>query len=1531
MLKQESIPTIEAPVPLTHTSNSKGDKCMKLHRFHFTFFLLICLLIPLTATAQPVDIPDPNLRAAIESALNKQAGDPITVEEMATLTRLKARNANISNLTGLEHATNLTALNLDSNSISDISAVTGLTKLTNLYLAYNSISDISAVTGLTNLTGLDLGGNSISDISAVTGLTKLTDLYLYNNSISDISAVTGLTNLTGLDLGDNSISDISAVTGLTNLTWLSLGGNSISDISAVTGLTNLTWLGLGFNSISDISAVTGLTKLTELYLSNNSISDISAVTGLTNLTSLGLEYNSISDISAVTGLTNLTWLSLGGNSISDISAVTGLTNLTWLGLGFNSISDISAVTGLTNLTSLGLWGNLISDISPLVTNTGLGDGDTIDVRGNPLNYSSFYTHIPTLQSRGITVEFNNRTPTTLLKISSTITESDNMLVVEVRDSEGQPFAGVPVMFTVTSGGGTLSVTSTTTDTDGRAESTLTLGADGENTVSASVEGISDTVTFSDEPEEGVHIPDPNLRAAIESALNKQAGDPITVEEMETLTYLEARDANISVLIGLEHATNLTWLNLGDNSISDISAVTGLTNLTWLFLVNNSISDISAVTGLTNLTELILWGNSISDISAVTGLTNLTALNLDSNSISDISAVTGLTNLTALRLHNNSISDISPLVANTGLGGGDDVYMVGNPLSYSSIYTHIPTLQSRGVTVEFDNRTPTTLLKISSTITESDNVLIVEVRDGEGELFAGVPVTFTVTSGGGTLSTTSTTTDIDGRAESTLTLGADGENTVSASVEGISETVTFSDVPEEGVHIPDPNLRAAIESALNKQAGDPITAEEMATLRYLLAYNANISNLTGLEHATNPTSLDLSNNSISDISALSGLTNLTSLNLVDNLISDISALSGLTNLTGLTLAENSISDISALSGLTNLTALSLDNNSISDISALSGLTNLTWLSLDNNSISDISALSGLTNLTALYINYNSISDISTLSGLTNLTSLVFFSNSISDISALSGLTNLTWLNLSNNSTSDISAVTGLTKLTLLNLSNNSISDISAVTGLTKLTSLFLSSNSISDISPLVANTGLGSGDQVYVQNNPLSYSSFYTHIPTLQSRGVTVWFDDTPPATIDFDLSVPEGISLIHVPLKVTAVDGVAKTIESVGDLYDALGGAANVSVLITYNPQTQRWNSYLGDRYRGRPGDRTLTDDLGIIASMKAPTSIRLSGAPLGTNGSSSITLQKGLNLVGVPLKDSRITKVSDLLALDGIRDNVSVIIGSDAGAFKLVVQAGDPGDVELTGGGSFIMTAREMATVAITGDAWANAPGTTAAPPRALTGIQVAESTPILAVTGSIVSPVDGASLPRPLGSRFRVTIKNLSTGKADTTVTDDDGVGYQLTFVDIETGRAAQIGDTLEFTAQSLNPLVRVQPGRYVVTAEDVKRGHIQLGTLVAYEIPAKTELLRNYPNPFNPETWIPYRLAADANVTLTIYDLSGGVVRRLNIGHRIAAVYESRSKAIYWDGRTEFGERVASGIYFYHLSAGDYSATRKMVILK
>ncbi len=96
-------------------------------------------------------------------------------------------------------------------------------------------------------------------------------------------------------------------------------------------------------------------------------------------------------------------------------------------------------------------------------------------------------------------------------------------------------------------------------------------------------------------------------------------------------------------------------------------------------------------------------------------------------------------------------------------------------------------------------------------------------------------------------------------------------------------------------------------------------------------------------------------------------------------------------------------------------------------------------------------------------------------------------------------------------------------------------------------------------------------------------------------------------------------------------------------------------------------------------------------------------------------------------------------------------------------------------------------------------------------------------------------------------------------------------------------------------------------------------------------ENQLLQNYPNPFNPDTWIPFKLARNAPVTINIYDVKGQLVRTLHIGNKGAGIYVTKDKAAYWDGRCRYGEKVASGVYFYHLKAGDFSATRRMLIAK
>ena len=123
----------------------------------------------------------------------------------------------------------------------------------------------------------------------------------------------------------------------------------------------------------------------------------------------------------------------------------------------------------------------------------------------------------------------------------------------------------------------------------------------------------------------------------------------------------------------------------------------------------------------------------------------------------------------------------------------------------------------------------------------------------------------------------------------------------------------------------------------------------------------------------------------------------------------------------------------------------------------------------------------------------------------------------------------------------------------------------------------------------------------------------------------------------------------------------------------------------------------------------------------------------------------------------------------------------------------------------------------------------------------------------------------------------------------------------------------------APSLHRQLRSDPDQLSMFWEDMS------------QIPSETALLTNYPNPFNPETWIPYHLAEPADVTLSIYSADGRLVRTLALGHQDAGIYESKSRAAYWDGRNAIGERVASGVYFYTFAASEFTATGKMLIMK
>ena len=168
--------------------------------------------------------------------------------------------------------------------------------------------------------------------------------------------------------------------------------------------------------------------------------------------------------------------------------------------------------------------------------------------------------------------------------------------------------------------------------------------------------------------------------------------------------------------------------------------------------------------------------------------------------------------------------------------------------------------------------------------------------------------------------------------------------------------------------------------------------------------------------------------------------------------------------------------------------------------------------------------------------------------------------------------------------------------------------------------------------------------------------------------------------------------------------------------------------------------------------------------------------------------------------------------------------------------------------------------------------------------------------------------------------------------------GAKFGWTYDPISTGvipavARSRIGPTNQVSVDFLKKVLdQVKQHPLTDMPDFVKTRQLLLSLIGVTELaPVETRLLANYPNPFNPETWIPFELADDASVAIRIYGQRGNVVRHLDVGYRPAGYYVARDKAVYWDGKNNKGESLSSGTYFYQISAGIYSATRKMIVLK
>ena len=812
-----------------------------------------------------------------------------------------------------------------------------------------------------------------------------------------------------------------------------------------------------------------------------------------------------------------------------------------------------------------------------------------------------------------------------------------------------------------------------------------------------------------------------------------------------------------------------------------------------------------------------------------------------------------------------------------------------------------------------------------------------------------------------------------------------EKSVSTSIDQQTERI-----PGESVYIPDVNLRAGIAKALGKAPNAIITVGDMASLQDVDLSSMDISDLTGLEFATNISYLNFHGNSVSDLSPLAGLQNLVELHLAHNSVSDLSPLVGLKSLKEIHVSHNNISDLSPLASLPNLTHFHSWTNPLSDLSPLIGLKEIDICGGNP----DISTLKGAKNLKTLYLPNSGVSDtdISTLAGLTSLTRLSLEENAkhLTDVSALAGLINLTWLNLRANNISDVSPLSGLTNLKWLSLERNVISDFSPLDGLPKTTTIlrFLNPGSPTKVGPNIEGPWLW----VIFPTGGRTVGSDIDFLAEMSEGEVT-------------ELKIATNGALKGKPVgdMVWTAHTISSAENNVTDMANAVGlglGTADIgNTAVAYgsvrliSPRHQDTHLFVG-----------ASDVVKIWLNGQVIDTIRGLNGIGGYEEVIPVTLKQGPNALLVAVYGDQGGWTNFIGFEEGTEYSISVDPRIAHTLSKPVIHVGDTFTLDLNvenihdlAGWQFDIAfdPAVLEAIEVSEGNFLNPEGSatffqkgsidnatgkiTKLSSARLSETGVSSSGTLLSVTFTAktdgqtqlklenfqLAAITGESIPTGL-PEIVITIEGqLTTGDVnqDGQVSILDMVLVAREFgktappnsaVDINSDGVISILDLILVASHLGESTVAAAPS--VLTLEGIQgldaatirawiaqaklendgsiafqRGIANFQRLLASLIPEKTALLANYPNPFNPETWIPYHLANPSNVQITIYDTRGSIVRQLNIGHQREGYYTSRSRAAYWDGRNEIGERVASGIYFYTLTAGEFTATQKMLIKK
>ena len=794
------------------------------------------------------------------------------------------------------------------------------------------------------------------------------------------------------------------------------------------------------------------------------------------------------------------------------------------------------------------------------------------------------------------------------------------------------------------------------------------------------------------------------------------------------------------------------------------------------------------------------------------------------------------------------------------------------------------------------------------------------------------------------------------------------------------------IPGETVNIPDPNLRAAIEVALGKAPNGTITVEDMETLTWLDAEGMDIQNLEGLQGASNLEELRLRGNSLADLSPLAGLITLKEVEISGEPLSDLSPLAGLINLEGVGFWKTSISDLSPLTELTKLRWLEFKGSPVSDLSPLAGLTNLKRLETYASKDLDLLPLKGLTNLIRLGVTSSGVSDISPLSELINLEWLSIQSNyRISDISALASLKKLKEVNLARNKISDVSPLAGLHNLEQLQLQSNNILDISPLDGLPENTEIYWFDNpgfpqggpKIEGPWLWVLVPGAGFGDGVDLLSKASDGAATELAIATSGATegspiGENVWTShkiapteigniNTMLSTIGMEKShranVIYGVVTLYAPreqqtMMFAGADGGYRVWlngeflhkNPVGvwafDYQDffpvTLKQGANVLLVGVYGLDHWDISGYFG--FAPEAEYAVVAPGTGISLSTDA-TSVRV-----GDRFTIRVDAEKVTDLAGWQFDlafDPHVLEVVEVNEGGFLKTGIGTTFFQEGTIDNVEGEIVDIGAALISPGG--VTGTGTLLSIVCSAKADGNSQ-------LMLRNFQLGSSAGkvIPAVVHDFTITVE-AQPTWDVNMDGQINIFDLilitqdfgeaASGNSRTDVNRDGVVNIlDLILVAQYMGESTVSASPSVLTMDNIGGLDPTMIQAWIAQAQladdgslAFQQGIANLERLLTLFIPEKTVLLHNYPNPFNPETWIPYHLANSSDVTITIYNTRGFVVRQLNLGHQREGYYTGKSRAAYWDGRNAVGERVASGIYFYQLQADNLSFLRKMLILQ